>query len=79
KEVVVPVLNFGESEEVEVSVNLSAIGFSPVRGVKATVYQPLLSGEKETVKPSSLSKGKLTFKLKVPMGWKGITLLELVQ
>ncbi|MCX7642733.1 MAG: hypothetical protein N2116_02845, partial [Armatimonadetes bacterium] len=79
KEVVVPVLNFGESEEVEVSVNLSAIGFSSARGVKATVYRPLISGERETVKPSSLSKGKLTFKLKVPTGWKGITLLELVQ
>ncbi len=77
KEIIVPVLNFSDNEQIEVTVNLGAVGLPLDKPVEAIIYQPLLSAEKISVKPTVSDKGKLTFKLKVIKGWKGITLLEL--
>lgn len=77
QEIVVPVLNFGDREEVEVTVDLEAVGVRPKKPLAATSYQPLLSADLQLVEPAKWSGGKATFKLKVPLSWRGITLLTM--
>lgn len=77
EEVVVPVLNFSDREEIEVTIDLKAVGLSPKKHIKATVYQPLLSSDILPIEPIRMSDGKLSFKLKIPSSWRGITLITL--
>ena len=78
-EVVVPVLHFGEGETVEVTVDLRAVGLAGNRPLRATVTQPLISRESRRVEPVPAGAGKVRFRLQVPAGWKGVTLIELAQ
>lgn len=77
QEIVVPVLNFSDREEVEVTVDLEMVGLRPEKPIEATFYQPLLSADLQPIEPAKLSGGKATFKLKVPLSWRGITLLTI--
>ncbi|MCS7224429.1 MAG: hypothetical protein NZ959_07725 [Armatimonadetes bacterium] len=79
KEIIVPILNFGDRQDLTVTVNLEAVGLQTTEPVEASLYQPLLSAEKFSVKAAVLEKDKISFRLKVPVGWKGITLLSLKQ
>jgi hypothetical protein len=82
-DVVVPVLNFGASsqgelpDQIEVTVDLAAVGIRSAKPIRAETYRPLLSATIETVQPRSTDHGKLTFDLTVPKSWSGLTLLTL--
>ncbi len=74
-DVVVPVLNFGDAEQVEVTVDLAAAGLKPGKGGRAEIYRPLVSAEHQIVTPKATSGAKSTFEVRVPRSWGGITLL----
>ncbi|MCX7599490.1 MAG: hypothetical protein N2512_11595 [Armatimonadetes bacterium] len=76
-EVIVPVLNFSERHEVTVEVDLGAVGLEQARGLRATVYQPLISPEVAQIQGRPAARNKLAFDLVVPSSWRGITLLTL--
>jgi hypothetical protein len=76
-DVVVPVLNFGDAEQVEVTVDVVAAGIKTGKAIRTEVYRPLMAAETEIVKPRSTGYGKMTFDLRVPKSWRGLTLLTL--
>ncbi|MBC7287389.1 MAG: alpha-galactosidase [Armatimonadetes bacterium] len=77
REIVVPVLNFGESEQVAVVVDLRAVGLDKAGNVRATAYQPLISAELKEIRGRRAGSDRLCFDLHVPVSWRGITLLTL--
>jgi hypothetical protein len=74
-QVVVPILNFGMEDTLEVDVDLEVVGLRQIAG--ATVYRPLQAPETTTVQAEAAQDGTARFRLNVPTGWRGITLLTL--
>ena len=77
KEVIVPVLNFSDREDVTVQVDLAAVGLQNAGPILATASQPLLSASVETLSGKRTKPNRLAFKIKVPNSWRGVTLLTL--
>jgi len=75
-EVVVPVLNFGQDEAVELRVDLAKVGLEPRGLVEVSLYRPLLSPEQEVEQVAPKGEA-LSLELQVPLSWRGLTLVRL--
>jgi len=73
--VVIPVLNFGQAPEVEVTVDVAEAGVPA--GARSWLVHPFENGADEGLKPQQAADGKLRFALRVPTGFAGLRLLVL--
>ena len=72
---VVPVLNFGETDRVRVTVARAEAGLGA--SVKAWIVHPFETGADEALGPQSAVDGTFAFDLTVPNGFAGLRLLVL--
>ncbi len=76
KNIVIPVLNFGDNENVEITVNCAEVGIAG-QHLKAWLVHPFEMGADEALQVPEEVDQKMHFRLAVPRGFAGLRLVVL--